>query len=160
MDDPSSIISCVIDDHNWDSFDINQFENIAKLILEEFDYNLSNVEVCLYLTNDKTIKSLNNEYRHKNAVTNVLSFEGEYDKNEKNTQILGSIVITYDYTLSEAKEMNIPFEDHVKHLFVHGMLHLLGYDHIKDEDFEEMKNQEVFFLDLLQIKNPYSELYD
>lgn len=160
MDDPSSIISDVIDDHNWDSFDISQFEHIAELILRKFEYDLSNIEVCLYLTNDETIKSLNNEYRGKNSVTNVLSFEGDYDENEKNPQILGSIVIAHDYTLNESKEMNIPFEDHVKHLFIHGMLHLLGYDHIKDEDFEKMKEQEIFFLDLLQIKNPYSELYD
>ena len=160
MDDPSSIISHVIDDHNWDSFDINQFESIAKLILKKFGYNLSKLEVCLYLTDDKTIKSLNSEYRNKDSVTNVLSFEGDYDEHEENIQILGSIVIAYNYTLNEANEMNIPFEDHVKHLFIHGMLHLLGYDHIKDEDFEKMKEQEIFFINLLQIKNPYSEQYD
>ena len=160
MDDPSSIISPIIDDDNWNSFDLKKFEDIAVLNLNHFKYDTSLTEVCLYLTDNKTIKSLNNQYRNKNAVTNVLSFEGDYDEQDQNAQILGSIVISYQYTYNEANEMQIPFENHVKHLFIHGMLHLLGYDHIEDDDFNKMKEMEVFFLESLKINNPYSEQYD
>lgn len=157
MEYPSKYINPLIDYDKWNDFDYRYLDDVASMVLKHFDYEKYLFEICLYLTNDSEIQKLNLQYREKNSPTNVLSFEGDLDCSETETTLLGSIVISYDYSFKEAKELGKSFKDHVTHLFVHGMLHLMGYDHIEDEDFEEMKEKEIFFLKQLNIKNPYLE---
>lgn len=157
MEYPSKYINVLIDDDSWSDFDYSYLDDIALMILEYFGYEEYFFEVCLYLTGDNKIQKLNLEYRGKNTPTNVLSFEGDLEFSKETPVLLGSIAIAYKYSFDEAETSNIPFKDHITHLFIHGMLHLLGYDHIKDVDFEKMKSLEILFLNQLNIEDPYEE---
>ncbi len=108
-------------------------------------------EVSITLTDDKSIKKLNKEYRGKNSPTNVLSFELGDDI------LLGDIFISMDTVAREAASAGISIDDHLAHMVVHGILHLNGYDHIDDADARIMEKLEVKALKKLKIKNPYSE---
>ena len=101
------------------------------------------------LTNDKEIQTLNKEYRGKNKPTNVLSFE------TGDEILLGDIVMSIDTLLKEAKEQKISVADHYAHLLCHGMLHLLGFDHIEEDEANEMEFFEIEILKEFKIANPY-----
>ena len=157
MEHPSRYLDILVDDSSWESFDYSYLEDIARLVLAHFGYEKYLFEICLYLTGDKKIQELNLDYRGKDKPTNVLSFEGDLEFSETEPVLLGSIAIAYEYSFNEAESVKISFKDHLTHLFIHGMLHLLGYDHIYDEDFEKMKELEILFLEKLNISNPYEE---
>lgn len=110
----------------------------------------SDAEVSIILTNDEEIHKLNLQYRNINKPTNVLSFELGDDI------LLGDIYISLDTVLKEAKKEKISIQDHVAHMIVHGMLHLQGYDHIKEDDAIIMETKETEVLEKFGIKNPYS----
>ena len=117
--------------------------------------------ITLTLVDDPHIRQLNKDYRNLDKPTNVLSFAMIDDENfEQNSAIfdeieLGDIIISLDTLQKEAKEKNISLSDHYSHLFVHGILHLLGYDHIDDTDADQMENIEINILKELKINNPY-----
>lgn len=121
------------------------FERCYTLVLPE--KTTDNVSVCL--TNDEEMTSLNTRYRQKPYTTNVLSFPQENDG------ILGDIVLSHDVIKKEAEEQNKLFMDHVTHLFVHGLLHLNGYDHETPAESQEMEDLEIKALKILGIGNPY-----
>lgn len=110
-----------------------------------------NAEVSIILTNDKEIKVLNKKYRKIDKPTNVLSFE------TGDNELLGDIFISFDTVAREAKEQNKTFEEHTTHMLVHGVLHLMGYDHLNNRDAKKMENLEIKLLKKLGIKNPYSD---
>ena len=95
--------------------------------------------------------------------TNVLSFaniDGEdfEDILEKQTDIeLGDIIISFERLKAESEELDVPFEDHFKHLLAHGILHILGYDHMIDEERLEMEKIEIDILSQLGVPDPYQE---
>lgn len=109
-------------------------------------------EVSVLLTSDDEVQILNRDYRDKDKPTNVLSFP------QDEPSMLGDIVMALETIEREAAEQDKPLEDHVRHLLVHGALHLLGYDHIEDEQAEEMEALEVEILAQMNIKNPYTAL--
>jgi len=109
-------------------FDINKLKEI-------YEY-LTNKDIELILTTDEEIKKINTTYRNKNAPTDVLSFPLE----DMPGMPLGSIVISVDTAKKVANEMNHSLDDEIKLLFIHGMLHLLGYDH--ETDNGEMREKE------------------
>lgn len=114
----------------------------------------------LILADDLFIQDLNSRYRGKDRPTNVLSFPQEnLDKGTVNTEIpfllLGDIVMAYETLQAEAQAKNISFIHHFCHLLLHGLLHLVGYDHETDEDQEEMEKLEIQLLEGLSIPNPY-----
>lgn len=121
------------------------------------------IEISLLFCDDKYIQNLNNIYRSKNKATNVLAFPQFCDINEKNIKKLeqdevlavGDIVISVDTLLKEAKDQNKSKMHHLLHLYVHGLLHLIGYDHILDEDAEKMEGLETKILKTKGIV-PYS----
>lgn len=119
--------------------------------------------INLALSNDLSIQRLNAEFRKMDKPTNVLSFANIDDENfEDDTKNfeeieLGDIMISLETMQLEAKEKNISLKDHYSHLFTHGLLHLLGYDHIEDDEAEYMESFETQILALLNIKNPYQE---
>jgi probable rRNA maturation factor len=111
-------------------------------------------QVTLVLTDDGEMRTLNRTWRHKDAATNVLSFPA----GDLGTQdFLGDVVLAYETTSKEAREQNIAFGDHVSHLVVHGVLHLLGFDHIEEEAAERMEALERTALATLGIGDPYAE---
>lgn len=119
-----------------------------------------NIEVSVLLTNDKSIKKLNSDYRYKNKPTNVLSFPqeefvaGEYDN--AGTEIsLGDVIFAIETIQKESEEQGKPVDNHLAHLSVHGTLHLLGFDHEEDLEAEIMEALEVKILKSIGIENPY-----
>ncbi len=113
-------------------------------------------ELTVRLVNDGEIRQLNRDYRHKDYATNVLSFPAEADLPTE-SQLLGDLVIAADVVQREAAEQGKELWHHWAHLCVHGLLHLLGYDHQNDEEAEEMEGLEIEILAELAIANPYEE---
>ena len=110
---------------------------------------------------DAAVRDLNARYRGKDAPTNVLSFPAAGHvvgpDGESETRPLGDLVLARETVMREADEQAVDFSHHVTHLIVHGVLHLLGYDHGVDAEAEEMEALEVEILFELVIKNPYTE---
>jgi probable rRNA maturation factor len=111
--------------------------------------------VTVALTNDAEMRVLNRTWRGKDASTNVLSFPADDEICEPG--FLGDVVLAYETTLKEAREQDIGPADHVAHLVVHGVLHLLGFDHADDTQAERMERMERTALASLGIADPYAE---
>lgn len=106
---------------------------------------------------------LNQHYRHKQGPTNILSFpfvlpEGIEDLNDDGVNYLGDLVICAPVVEQEALEQNKALEHHWAHIVIHGILHLMGYDHIDDAEAEQMESKEIAVLEKLRISNPYIEV--
>jgi probable rRNA maturation factor len=113
-------------------------------------------ELALVLTDDATMRGLNRKWRRKNSATNVLSFPAQHPPPSENAvRLLGDIVIAFETCAREAHAQGLSFTDHLAHLAVHGFLHLVGYDHIADEEAHRMEALEAAILDRLHIANPY-----
>ena len=112
------------------------------------------VALTIRLVDESEGAELNEAYRHKSGPTNVLSFpyDGEV---ELSPVLLGDIVICAPVVVKEAKEQNKSETSHWCHMVVHGVLHLLGYDHINDTDADEMEREEIAILMGLGFENPY-----
>lgn len=134
-------------DKRWKKYKIN-FEKIANAAISAV---YKDSEVSINLIDDKEIHKLNKQYRGINKPTNVLSFELGDDI------LLGDIFISLDTVIREAKDAGISVSEHVAHMIVHGMLHLQGYDHIKDKEASIMENKEIKILKKLGYKNPYAD---
>jgi len=115
-------------------------------------------EVSVLLTDDAAVQILNRDWRGKDKPTNVLSFPaGDDDMPPGAPVLLGDIAVAFETTSREALEQNKPFADHFSHLLVHGMLHLLGFDHETEQDADEMEPLEIEALAGLGIDNPYPD---
>jgi probable rRNA maturation factor len=112
----------------------------------------SGAELAIVLTDDSAIRLLNRDWRGIDKATNVLSFPA---KNGSPKPHLGDIVLAFETIEREARGEHKPFAHHVAHLAVHGFLHLLGYDHERDEDAREMEQAEREILRELKIPDPY-----
>lgn len=115
-------------------------------------------EISLAFADDATVQELNRDYRGQDKPTNVLSFETGEEAMPGEPVILGDVVLARETCAREAAEMDKSFSDHLTHLTIHGVLHLLGYDHIDDADAEEMESLEVEILAAMGIDNPYLDL--
>lgn len=105
-------------------------------------------ELSVLLCDNAYIHQLNKTYRQIDRPTDVLSFalnEGE-DNGELESRLLGDLIISLERTAEQAKEYGHPFERELAYLTVHGCLHILGYDHMTDEDKKEMRHEEEFVL--------------
>ncbi len=121
----------------------------------------ADVELGVRLTDDAEIRSLNREWRDRDAATNVLSFAlddtGVENGPENGVVMLGDIVVAYETCASEAQDQHKPLADHLSHLVVHGTLHLLGFDHEADEDAEVMEALERDVLARIGVPDPYRD---
>ncbi len=116
--------------------------------------------LCIRFSDDVTVQALNLEWRKKDAVTDILSFpmqeEGKFDVN----QPLGDMIFATPFTIQESVRLALPATDHMLHLIVHGTLHLLGYDHINDDEAKAMHTHERSVMKKLGLHDPYpDELY-
>lgn len=131
------------------------FARWVKIGLAELDHA---VEVCFRVVNKTEIQALNNTYRKKDKPTNVLSFPSDIpDDIPQEISYLGDIVLCADIINEEALEQNKLMNEHWAHIVLHGLLHLLGYDHIHDEEAVTMETLEIQLLAKLGISNPYRE---
>ncbi|EYS90945.1 hypothetical protein X471_01079 [Bartonella bacilliformis str. Heidi Mejia] len=116
-------------------------------------------ELSLLFTNSMRMAQINTQWRNKNKPTNVLSFPAFPLKAGQNPgPMLGDIVLARETIVYEAEEEGKSFHDHLTHMIVHGILHLLGYDHETDDEAYQMEELEKEILQKIAIKNPYTEL--
>jgi len=127
------------------------------------------VSVSIKLSDNAEVHALNQEWRDKDKPTNVLSFPmlddaelealltGTYNAPEI---MLGDIILAYETCAAEAAEKGIPIAYHATHLVIHGMLHLLGHNHIEEDEAELMEALEVKALASIGLPNPYTDQID
>lgn len=142
-------------DERWTQLSPDWEENISQSLEEAVDLlakDFSSQEVSVVLSDDHHVQDLNKVYRQKDRPTNVLSFNSEIEGE------LGDIILAYETVMNEAQISNIPPLNHVTHLIIHGFLHLLGYDHEKENEAVLMEGMEIKILAALNIKNPYEVL--
>ncbi|HVY50013.1 MAG TPA: rRNA maturation RNase YbeY [Devosia sp.] len=113
-------------------------------------------ELSIVFTSDAEQRVLNRDWRGIDRSTNVLSFP-QIEPFGPVAGMLGDIVLARETVLKEAEEQGISFEDHVTHLLVHGFLHLLGYDHVDDDEALAMERLETQILASLGVADPYAE---
>tara|TARA_X000001036_G_scaffold75862_1_gene67391 strand:+ start:183 stop:623 length:441 start_codon:yes stop_codon:yes gene_type:complete len=144
------VIQNIINDSNVDE------DSLSKVCQNFLNENaLEDSELLIRLVSPVEIQVLNKEYRDKNQVTNVLSFQSDIP-DEVEESILGDVVICVDVVREEALFGNKKFGDHLTHMAVHGILHLLGHDHEDITSANKMESIEIDFLGKLGISNPYS----
>ncbi|HGM9748081.1 TPA: rRNA maturation RNase YbeY [Proteus mirabilis] len=128
-----------------------QFITWLKAVLPQFQ-PLS--EVTIRIVDEAESHELNLTYRGKDRPTNVLSFPFEAPP-EVELPLLGDLIICRQVVEKEADEQNKTVEEHWAHMVIHGCLHLLGYDHIEDDEAEEMEGLETEILQKLGYEDPY-----
>ena len=118
------------------------FRKICKAFPKKYQFLNKKVSLSLLLSNNKNIKRLNKNFRNKNKSTDILSFPSNKKiKISKNTY-LGDIIISYNY-LDKPKSQNLEsFKEKAIKIFIHGFLHLLGFNHIKNKDYFKMLREE------------------
>jgi probable rRNA maturation factor len=116
----------------------------------------SDTEIVVRIVDEQESAELNQQYRHKSGPTNILSFPVELPEGIE-LDLLGDLVICAPVLEKEALEQQKVLADHWAHIIIHGVLHLLGYDHIEDDEAEVMESKEISILNTLQIANPYQQ---
>ena len=147
-------VDVVLDHHFWKKKIKNPKNYIKKRILKlnklKFFKNKSN-NYTIFLTNNKKMKALNKKFRNKNKPTDVLSFSFNSKIKYKKNTYLGDIAINYEIVNKRSKNSNFFLE--FDKMWIHGYLHLLGYNHKKKNDFKKMKKLEDLILNNLYKKN-------
>ncbi|GJL91160.1 rRNA maturation RNase YbeY [Hyphococcus sp.] len=145
------MIEAVIEDGGWNTAlpDIEALAAACQKAAAAGEAGLER-EIALLLCDDETIRDLNQRFRGRDKPTNVLSFpSGEIDG------FLGDIALARETCLREAAEKGLALRDHAAHLIIHGMLHLIGYDHETDDDAAVMERRETEILRSMGIADPY-----
>ena len=118
------------------------FKKICKLFPRKYQFPNKEISLTLLLSNNRFIKKLNKDFRNKNKSTDILSFPFTKKKLRSKKIYIGDIIISYDF-MNKPKSQNIKdFKEKVVKTFIHGFLHLLGFDHIKDKDYKKMLIEE------------------
>ena len=118
------------------------FKKVCSFFPKKYQFFNKKINLTLLLSNNKGTKKLNKDFRNKNKSTDVLSFP--FNKKTKISKItyIGDIIISFNF-MDKPKSQNLKnFKDKVIKTFIHGFLHLLGFDHVKDRDYKKMLNEE------------------
>lgn len=130
--------------------DEKKIENFIKFILEneyKEEYGKNNYYLSLLIADNKIIKQINKEYRNKDTETDVISFAYNETENIGGLNVLGDIIISLEKVKNQSKEYGHSEEREFYYVLCHGMLHLLGYDHIEEEDKKIMRKREEEILE-------------
>ena len=123
------------------------FNNICKHFPKKFRFLNKKVYLTLLLSNNKNIKILNKKFRKKNKHTDILSFPYNHKLIDSNEIYLGDIIISFNYINKPRNLSNYEIKKKTIQLFIHGFLHLLGYDHFKDVNYKKMLTEEKKILE-------------
>lgn len=170
--DTPPLVDLVIEDDRWDEESLHVLaERAARATLSCLGLATDGYEIVLLACNDARIATLNADFRGKPQATNVLSWpswdlssesagslpDPAPDATPDNPESLGDIALARDTCLREATEQGKTMDDHLTHLIVHSVLHLLGYDHIRDKDAALMEETETRILASLGVADPYCD---
>ena len=161
--DGGSHLEMMIDRASWPAADVDLADERLRLatdtVCEMFDW--PRLMVSGLLCDNHRIASLNAQFRGKDSPTNVLSFpSGETEPDDSGCLPAGDIAIAFETVRDEAARDAKQLQDHLTHLWVHGLLHLMGHDHLEDEEAEAMEAGEIAVLARLGIADPYADPYD
>ncbi len=159
-----SWVQSSVQDSAWDQVSPSTYQALYKVLghaLQGFSYPLARVELSVVFTNNSQIQILNRDYRGQDKPTNVLSFPQEELKKGTycpgtETVLLGDIVFAYEKIREESAVERITFEHHLCHLGLHGLLHLLGFNHETSSQAWEMESIEIKILGENGIDSPYA----
>jgi len=129
--------------------DIEKF--VKEIICQEYKSDKP-LYISLLITDNDTIQNINNEYREKNSATDVISFAYNETENEGHYEVLGDIIISYDKVKEQAKNYSHSEKREFYYVLLHGILHILGYDHIDEQDKSAMRQKEEEILSRYNIK--------
>ena len=118
------------------------FNSLTRFFPKKYRFIKKKISLTILLSNNKNIKRLNKKFRNKNKSTDVLSFPSEKNLNIKKLSYIGDIVVSYEFMNKPKALSALEFKSKVTKIFIHGFLHLLGYDHIKLNDFKKMLIEE------------------
>lgn len=164
------LVEVALEDDRWLSLDLHAMAHkAAGAVLAHLGHAVGCVELSVLACDDARIAALNRDFRAKATPTNVLSWptwdlSADTDGNMPEApepghpdapEALGDIALSYDTCAREAANQGKPFADHVTHLLVHSVLHLLGYDHIRDKDAALMEELERAILAPMGVADPY-----
>ena len=122
----------------------NFFKKIGNAFPKKYKFSNKKVSLSLLLSNNKNIKKLNKNFRNKNKSTDILSFPFNKKVKISKNMYLGDIIISYNY-IDKPKTQNLEsFKHKVVKIFIHGFLHLLGFNHTKNKDYFKMLSEENF----------------
>tara|TARA_B100001057_G_C22645647_1_gene869957 strand:+ start:143 stop:604 length:462 start_codon:yes stop_codon:yes gene_type:complete len=128
------------------------FKKICKAFPKKYRYINKRVSLTLLLSNNKSIKRLNKVFRKKNKSTDVLSFPLNKKVKITNDVYIGDIIISYNFMNKPKSQNSIFFKEKVTKTFIHGFLHLIGFDHIKDNDHKKMLKEEKYIYNYVTSK--------
>jgi len=129
----------------------------VETALQQLEMADSEFEVSLALADDETVRALNRDYRQKDKPTNVLAFPSPSSPLADGPRLLGDIVVAFETVGAEAEAQAKSLDDHLRHLVIHGLLHLLGFDHETDEEATRMEQMETHILRQLDVPDPYDQ---
>ena len=118
------------------------FNSLTSFFPKKYRFGKKKLNLTILLSNNKNIQKLNRKFRGKNKPTDTLSFPFEKKFNIKKSSYLGDIIISYEFLQTPKVLDNLEFKKKLIKIFIHGFLHLLGYDHIKLKDFRKMAKEE------------------
>lgn len=167
----TELVDSVIEDARWDDITLPALsERAARAVLARLGLAPAGFEIVVLGADDARISDLNRGFRGKPQPTNVLSWPSEERgagtegaspalplPGGDEPEPLGDVALAWETCAREADVAGKPMADHVTHLVVHGILHLLGYDHVRDADAALMEGLEVEILASLGLANPYSQ---
>ena len=130
------------------------FKKICKAFPKKYQFSKKKVSFSLLLSNNKNIKKLNKNFRNKNKSTDILSFPSDKKIKIKKNTYLGDIIISYNYLDKPRSQNSKLFKEKVTKIFIHGFLHLLGFDHKKNKDYKKMiKEEELIYQSVISKLN-------
>jgi len=128
------------------------FNSLVKFFPKKYRFIKKKISLTILLSNNKKIKRLNKKFRNKNKATDILSFPSEKKLDIKKSPYIGDIVVSYEF-INKPKALSVQeFKNKMAKIFIHGFLHLLGYDHIRLKDFKKMLVEEEKIYETVRTK--------
>ncbi len=118
------------------------FKNICNAFPKKYKFLNKKISLSLLLSNNKKIKILNKKFRNKNKSTDILSFPSSKKLKISKQTYLGDIIISFNFMNKPKSQTNREFKEKITKIFIHGFLHLLGFDHVKNKDYLKMLKEE------------------